>query len=79
MKKKVFIALLVLVFCFSSGGIYIARSIEEVIAHLENVITLHQVEFLRKDLLNKIKVVQTDLLLRDSPHALHVDPFIAHV
>lgn len=79
MKKKVFIALLVLVFCFSSGGIYIARSIEEVITNLENVITLHQVEFLRKDLQNKIKVVQTDLLLRDSPHALHVDPFIAHV
>jgi signal transduction histidine kinase len=79
MKKKVLIALLVLVFCFSSGGIYIARSIEEVISNLENVITLHRVEFLRKDLLNKIKVVQTDLLLRDSPHALHIDPFIANV
>lgn len=58
---------------------YIARSIEEVITNLENVITLHQVEFLRKDLQNKIKVVQTDLLLKDSPHALHIDPFIAHV
>jgi len=79
MKKKVFIALLVLIFCFSGGGIYIARSIEEVITNLENVITLHQVEFLRKDLQNKIKVVQTDLLLKDSPHALHIDPFIAHV
>jgi signal transduction histidine kinase len=79
MKKKVFIALLILVFCFSGGGIYIARSIEDVITNLENVITLHQVEFLRKDLQNKIKVVQTDLLLKDSPHALHIDPFIAHV
>ncbi len=79
MKKKVFIALLLLVFCFSGGGIYIARSIAEVITNLENVITLHQVEFLRKDLQNKIKVVQTDLLLKDSPHALHIDPFIAHV
>ncbi|MEW6519925.1 MAG: ATP-binding protein [Thermodesulfobacteriota bacterium] len=79
MKKKVFIALLILVFCFSGGGFYIVRSIEEVITHLENVITLHQVEFLRKDLWNKIKVVQTDLLLKDSPHALRTDPFIVHV
>ncbi|MBI5558365.1 MAG: HAMP domain-containing protein [Deltaproteobacteria bacterium] len=78
MKKKVFIALLVLVFCFFSGGIYIARSIDEVITGLENVITLHQVEFLRKDLQNKISVVQTDLLLKDSPHALPIDLFMAH-
>jgi signal transduction histidine kinase len=79
MKKKVFLALLVLIFCFTGGGIYIARSIEGVIANLENVITLHQVEFLRKELQNKIKTVQTDLLLKDSPHALHIDPFISHV
>jgi len=79
MKKKVFAAILILIFCFSGGGIYIVRSTAEVITNLENVITLHQVEFLRKDLQNKIKVVQTDLLLKDSPHALHIDPFIAHV
>lgn len=79
MKKKVFLALFLLVFCFSGGGLYIARSTEDVVSKLEVINTLHQVEYLRKDLHNKIKIVQSNLLLQDSPHALHVDSFSTHV
>ncbi|MCB2183880.1 MAG: HAMP domain-containing protein [Desulfobulbaceae bacterium] len=79
MKKKVYLALFILVFCFTGGGLYITRSTEDVVSKLEIITTLHQVEFFRKDLQSKIKTVQTDLLLKDSPHALDIDEFTVHV
>ena len=79
MKKKIYFGLFLLILCFLAGGIYIGTSIDEVTDKLETIITLHKVEFMRENLLNKIVVVQADLLLKDTPHARKVDTFIEHV
>jgi signal transduction histidine kinase len=78
MKKKIYFGLFLLILCFLAGGLYVGRSIDEVTGKLETIITLHKVEFMRENLLNKIVVVQADLLLKDTPHARNVDTFIAH-
>lgn len=68
-----------LILCFVAGGVYITGSIDKVMTRLENINTLHKVEFLRKTLLQEINVVQTDLLLKDSPHARNIDVFVGNV
>ena len=78
MKKKILAGFIILSTCFTMGGFYITRSIDRVILKLETVITLHKVEILRKALLTDVKAVQQDLLLKDSPHATAVDPFVRH-
>ena len=79
MKKKIYLGLFLLILCFLAGGIYISKSIDTVTDKLETIITLHKVEFLRETLLNKIIVVQGDLLLKDTLHFRQVDTFIQHV
>jgi len=78
MRRKIFIGFIILSVSFTAGGLYITRSIDRVISKLETIITLHRVEILRKTLLTDVKVVQQDLLLKDSPHAIKVDSFIQH-
>ena len=78
MKRKIFIGFAILTTLLIVGGLYITRSIDDVIWKLETVITLHQVEILRKNLLTDVKAVQQDLLLKDSPHATTVDTFVQH-
>ena len=79
MKKKIFIVFITLSICFTGGGFYIVRSIDWVTEKLETIITLHQVEILRKTLLNQVNRVQEDLLLIDTPHAVDIDSFVGHV
>ncbi len=79
MKKKIYFTLFFLVLCFLAGGFYVTKSIGDVTNKLESIITLNKVEFLRETLLNKIVVVQADLLLKDTPHARQVDTFVQHV
>jgi two-component system sensor histidine kinase AtoS len=78
MKKKLITGFIILSICFTAGGLYITRSIDRVILKLESIITLHQVEILRKTLLTDVKAVQQDLLLKGSPHATAVDVFLEH-
>ena len=79
MKKKIYFVLFLLIACFLAGGFYITKSIDTVTGKLETIITLNKVEFLRETLLNKIVVVQADLLLKDTPHARQIDTFVQHV
>ncbi len=78
MKRKIFIGFIILTACLTAGGLYITRSIDDVIEKLETIITLHQVKILRTDLLTDVKAVQQDLLLKDSPHATTVDTVVKH-
>ncbi len=78
MKKKIYFGLFCLILCFLAGGLYIGTSINRVTDQLENIILLQKVEFLRENLLNKVVVVQADLLLKDTPHARKVDTFVQH-
>ncbi len=78
MKRKVLIGLITLSLCFTFGGLYITEAMNGVIDNLQNIILLQQVGFQRKTLLTQIKEVQTDLLLKDSPHATSLDTFVRH-
>ena len=78
MKLKVFIGLVLLSLCFIAGGLYITEAMDRVVNKLQDIIILEQVQFQRKTLLNQIKEVQTDLLLKDSPHAASIDTFVQH-
>ncbi|MFO7981880.1 MAG: ATP-binding protein [Desulfuromonadales bacterium] len=69
MKKNVLTGLALMIFCFISGGAYIATSTQTVVHQLEKVNAFHQVKFLRQHLEHNIKAVQTDLLLQGSPHS----------
>jgi two-component system sensor histidine kinase AtoS len=76
MKKKIVIGFIVLTTIFTAGGIYISVSIDQVITKLETIITLHQVEILRKTLLTDVKAVQQDFMLKDSPHSEDIDSIV---
>lgn len=70
MKKHVLVGLSLMLVCFIAGGSYIVLSIQKVTNKLENVVSFHQVEFLRENLEHQIKSVQSGLLLQGSPHAI---------
>jgi len=78
MKKKLFAGLFFLSLCFIFGGLYITEAMNRVTSSLQEIIVQQQVEFQRKTLLSQIKVVQADLLLKDSPHATSLNAFIQH-
>ena len=79
MKKKVFIGLLAVIVCFTAGGVYLTSTFQRTIGMLQNIIVLQRMEFQKKNLLNRIEVVQADLLLKDSPHAVDITLFMQHV
>ena len=69
MKKYVLLGLSLMLACFIAGGFYIVNSFQSSTRNLEQLIALHQVEFMRKTLEHNIEVVQSSLLLQGSPHA----------
>jgi len=79
MKKHVLVGLSLMLACFIAGGIYIVISMQKVTNKLENVISFHQVGFLRENLEHRIKAVQSSLLLQGSPHASPFYESIAQV
>jgi HAMP domain-containing protein len=79
MKKKILIALVVYSLCFLLGGIYIISTIGASTSKLSNLIKLYQVETQRKQLLIRIKNVQTDLHLKRTPHSKSVETIIDNV
>jgi hypothetical protein len=78
MKLKAFIGLVILSICFILGGLYITEGMNLVVGKLQDIILLQQMHFQRKALADQIKEVQTDLLLKDSPHAVNFDTFVLH-
>ena len=79
MKKKIFIALVIACLFFVLGGTYIIVTMEFSTSKLDHLIVLHQVEILREQLLLNIEKVQSDLSLRNTPHATGIDTVIVNV
>jgi signal transduction histidine kinase len=79
MKKKIFLGIILVIFFFTIGGFYLANTFNQITGTLQNIITLNRMEFEKKTFLNKIEVVQTDLLLKDSPHAIDINLLVSHV
>jgi two-component system sensor histidine kinase AtoS len=78
MRIKAILGFILLVFFFGLGGIYIAVNNARVIDNLEKVLSLHQMEFLRDNLLDKVRIIQSDLYLAVSPHRTHIGDFVKH-
>ena len=78
MRIKAILGFILLVFFFGVGGVYIAVTNARVINNLENVLALHQMEFLRDNLFNKIKIIQPDLYLTTTPHRTNIGDFVEH-
>lgn len=78
MRKKAIIGFIILTLLFLGGGFYITATNNRAIENLEKVVRLNEVALRRTDLLNKIKLIQADLLLADSPHATDMDTVITH-
>jgi PAS domain S-box-containing protein len=76
MKKKIFIAICIIILIFLLGGTYIIISIEISTSKLDHLIVLHQVEMLREKLLIHIHKVRSDLILIDTPYASGIDTVI---
>jgi two-component system response regulator HydG len=79
MKKKILIALSIYSIVFILGGIYIISTIASSTAKLEDLVSLYKIETQRKQLLIRIKNVQTDLHLKRTPYSKSVSTFISNV
>ena len=78
MRNKIIIGLVVLSLSFIFGGIYITRAMNRLVSSLQEMMDLQHMGFQGKTLVAQLKVVQSDLLLRDSPHAVEFKEFLRH-
>lgn len=78
MRIKAILGFILLVFFFGVGGVYIADINAKTLQNLEKIISLNQMEFLRDDLLNNVKIIQADLYLTTTPHSTNIEAFVKH-
>ena len=76
MKRKIII--IFVAFCLMTilSSVFIVTSIDQTIAELHKLITLHQVELFREHLVTKIRRVQSDLKLKGTRYARSVDTMV---
>ncbi|PNV86105.1 MAG: hypothetical protein C0610_08390, partial [Desulfobacteraceae bacterium] len=79
MKKIIITAIIIICLGFTLGGTYIIISMETATSQLDHVISLHQIEILREQLLIYLKKVQSDLSLKNTQHARSIDTVIDNV
>lgn len=76
MKLRIMVGLAVMLCCFFAGGLYIYTSVSSLTQQLEQLTTFHQVESLRESLENRIRLIQSDLILSDSDRPAPYDKII---
>lgn len=76
MKSRILIGLSLMLCCFFVCGIYILLSIASLTSQLEQVATFHQVESMRESLENRIRTVQSDLLLQNLAQPVQFNRFV---
>ncbi|MCJ7618063.1 MAG: hypothetical protein MUO43_16155, partial [Desulfobacterales bacterium] len=79
MKKKILITLSIYSIVFLLGGIYIISTIASSTTKLQDLISLYKIETQRKQLLIRIKNVQSDLHLKRTPYSKSVSTIINNV
>lgn len=78
MKLKAYLLLVVLSCGFVIGGLYITATMHRVVANLQEIALFRQMAFQSKELLSQIKEVRTDLLLKDTHHAVSPEVIFQH-
>ena len=76
MKQRILIGTVLALCCFILGGIYIYKSVSSLTEQLERLATFHQVETLRESLENRIRTVQSDLLLKNLAQPIQFNKFV---
>jgi len=76
MKQRILIGVVLTLCCFILGGGYILQSVSSLTNQLERLAAFHQVETLREALENRIRAVQSDLLLQNLAQPVQVNRFI---
>lgn len=79
MKRKIIVGLGTFSILILLCGIFILWSIEKATGELDTLVTLHQVEILRENLLIQIKRVQSDLHLKNTRFSRGVDKVVKDV
>lgn len=79
MRKRIITALGLILSIFIAGSIYIIITVETSKTNLNKLITLHQVQVLRDDLLIYLEGVQKDLYLRDTKYARSVQDILGDI
>lgn len=79
MKKRIIIGLACFTAIFFLGGIYIIGTIQKATSTLDRLITLHQVQILREQLLIDVKRTQLDLAFEHTRYAKGIDTVITNV
>ncbi len=77
MKRKILVGLVCVSVGFVLLGVYLVFTIEQATTTLNNLVELHRVEILRKQLLVQIREVQGDLTTKDTPYARTADMVVA--
>lgn len=76
MKQRILIGVVLALSCFILGGVYILQSVSSLTSQLERLAAFHQVETLRESLENRIRAVQSDLLLQNLAQPVQFNKFI---
>jgi len=76
MKQRILIGVVLALSCFILGGVYILQSVSSLTHQLERLAAFHQVETLRESLENRIRAVQSDLLLQNLAQPVRFNRFI---
>jgi PAS domain S-box-containing protein len=76
MKRKIIIIFAAFCLITLLSSVFIVTSIDQTIAELHKLITLHQVELFREHLVMKIRRVQGDLKLKGTRYARSVDTMV---
>jgi signal transduction histidine kinase len=79
MKKRIILGLAIFTSIFVLGGIYLIVTIEKGTSTLSNLITLHQVEILREQLLNDARAVESYLSLQQTKFSGNLSAVIGSV
>ena len=79
MKKKFIIVMVIFSLLTLTIGIYVIASVQNATSTLGNLINLYQVEILRSRLLMQIKMMQSDLYLKDTRLAGNKDTHMKNV
>lgn len=79
MRKKLLISLILFCLIFLLSGSYMVHSIKRSTKELNQLLTLHQVEILRENLLLEIDQVQSHLNLHETRYAKSVDDLVFHM
>jgi diguanylate cyclase (GGDEF)-like protein/PAS domain S-box-containing protein len=79
MQRKIILYMLPIFVAFASGAIIAMFYMQTTLSEINRLISLHEIENLRKDLIISLQVVQSDLYTVHTPAGQKLDTIVTHV